>query len=240
MIKRNVAQFVKKTLTREGRAEIYADAKLNFNKIQSIYQNPRRNFSELDNYLRKLRRPLYFYIMAANVGVFLAWQLRFPGEDFLFNHFALSTMNIDHYRYHTLLTYSFSHIQLFHFLFDTATIYFLGRMVENYFGSRALLTLWLAGAVTAGVFTNSANAEVGNYAPTMGGWGAIHTILAFCTLSFPHQKVNLFFGPTKFWVIGVALMSISLIGSSRSAAAGEIGGLLAGAGYFMHRRGWRF
>lgn len=240
MFKRPVSQFIQKTLSKQGRAELYNDAKGNFKKIQSLYHTPKQHFSQVDQYLRRLRRPLYYYIIGANLGVFLAWKSNLISYNFLFNHFTLSTMNLRNHRYHTLLTYSFSHVELFHFLFNMITFYFFGRVVEAYFGSKVLLHLWLAGGLTSAFFINSVNAQTGNMGPAVGASGAVYAILAYYIMNFPYQTVYLYFFPVQAWILGLGLVGLSVLSSERGSGAGHLGGLLAGAGYFLYRRGMKF
>jgi membrane associated rhomboid family serine protease len=70
----------------------------------------------------------------------------------MINNFTLSKYTLATHHYHTLLTYSFSHNGFFHLLFNMVGLYFFGRFVENSFGSRTLLNLYVLGALIGALF----------------------------------------------------------------------------------------
>lgn len=236
------SQMLKNSFSKGGQQNFFQNVRRNMENLKGFYNSPRRQFGNFENYLRRLPRPVWQYVVGVNVALYLAWNTGFLGQNFLLRHFALSRPNIENSHYHTYLTYSISHENFIHLLFNMATFFFFGRFIETYFGSRTLLQLWLVGSLTSGVFINSVNTKYGNNAPTIGASGAISSILAFYILSFPHQHIYLYFFPVKAWQLGAVMFAWSLFtsgGPNGAASAGHLGGMLAGAGMYMHRRGWK-
>lgn len=215
----------------------------NFNNFKGFKPsgNSGGNMGGFNRFLNNLPRPLHHYIIGANIVMFLLWNTGVFGQNFLLNNFALSLPNIESYRYHTYLTYSLSHVNVLQLLFNMVTFYFFGRFVETYYGARTLLQLWFAGSLVSGMFINSVNQRFQNPMPTVGASGAIASILSFYILTFPQQEIFLFFFPVRAWVLGALLGGYSLLTFSHNqSSAGYLGGMLAGAGLFMQKRGWRF
>lgn len=75
----------------------------------------------------------------------------------MINNFTLSyaTKHLGHI--HTYLTYSFSHYSFWHLLSNMIPLFFFGRSIEMYFGSKLLLYLYLGGALTGGLMASKYN-----------------------------------------------------------------------------------
>src|SRR4051812_30023095 len=90
----------------------------------SFIYKPQARFSNVDQFLGRLRRPLYQYLIGINVAVYFAWNTNLVSKQFLYDNFTLSLHTINRHRYHTFLTYSFSHISFMHLFFNMFTLYF--------------------------------------------------------------------------------------------------------------------
>ena len=111
-------------------------------------------------------------LISMNVLVFGLWQLAgnstrsshwshdfngirtssgFSLRHFMTNHFVCSDDFVfRQWRFHTLLTAAFSHIEPFHLFGNMLALYFFGRSVGSHLGGRRLLTLY----ATAGIIGN--------------------------------------------------------------------------------------
>ena len=204
---------------------------------------PKSNFSNFNSFFTGGRRPLYMTLIGLNVATFVAWNTNFVSKRFLYNHFALSLDSVNRGFYHTFLTYSFSHINFMHLLFNMVTLYFFGSFTEYAFGSRTLLHLYLIGALTSGLFIHASNKQFHNQGPTVGASGATSAILAYYVLCFPKQPILLFFIPVPAWMAGALLLVQSLMmydGRGGISGSAHLGGLVGGFFYFLAKRGKLF
>jgi len=209
-------------------------------KPMNITHFQKKYYSQIDRYLNKLNRPLYQYIIGANLAVYLAWQSGIISPKFLYDNFSLSLYTMASHRYHTLLTYSFSHIHGLHLAANMLSLYFFGKFTEAYYGPKTLLQLYLLGALVSGIFIHSSNKKYGNPYPTIGASGAASAILTYYIMNFPNQMILLFFFPVPAWMVGVLMLFQSLYaydGSTGLSGAGHLGGIVAGLFYYFFRRG---
>lgn len=151
------------------------------------------------------------------------------------------------WQFYQLLTYGFVHAPLnsqvgvAHILFNMLTLFFLGRRLEERYGSREFLRIYLFGIVSAGLVWSLVHLAVPGNAVVRGASGGVSTVLALFILNYPREKLLLMGAiPTPAWLIGIlALLSdISSSVSSRSTIAGEahLAGAAFGALYFYY--GW--
>lgn len=207
----------------------------------SFTYKPQANFSRYNRFFSNLQRPLYQYLIGANLAVYLAWNSNLINKRFLYQNFTLSQDTINSGRYHTVLTYSFSHISFMHMLTNMFSLYFFGQFTEAAFGPRVLLHLYLGGALLSALMIHASNKQYNNFFPTVGASGATAAILSFFIFNFPKEKIYLLFLPVPAWIVGALIFgqSIMLYDSSSSgiSGSGHLGGLLAGLLYFLATKG---
>ena len=63
-------------------------------------------------------------------------------------------------------------------------LYFFGRSLEMYFGSKLLLKLYLFGALAGGIMSSKKN-----YETITGATPAVNAILTYFILSFPYETI---------------------------------------------------
>ena len=97
---------------------------------RQLRQPPRRNFIAMPQ-----GDAAYVIggLMAANCGVWVAWQYVDPW--FMQKHFLVSRRTVASYP-HTLLTASFSHMDGYHLLGNMVTLFFFGPNVVGAVGAR--------------------------------------------------------------------------------------------------------
>lgn len=137
-------------------------------------------------------------------------------------------------------TYQFVHSSFFHILFNMIGLYFFGRLMEQWWGSRRFLAFYLiCGASGAVVFTLLAFVPgLLDIRPTdtlVGASGSVFGILVGCALVFPHQRVMLLIPPIPMSMrtlalvfLGIAVFSVIVNGGNAPGEAAHLGGAVMG------------
>ena len=115
-------------------------------------------------------------------------------------------------------------------------LFFLGRDVEEAYGSREFLRLYLAMVVFASVVWNVANKLAGtpDMVAAYGASGAIAGVVVLYALNFPRRTLLLFFViPMPAWLCGVLLVGMDMLGATGRAGAANVA-------YSMHLAGAAF
>ena len=114
------------------------------------------------------------------------------------------------------LTYGFTHAswpEYGHILGNMLGLFFLGRFIEQLYGRKEFLRLYLTLIVFSGVVWALASrlqgVQLGQ--PAVGASGAVVGIVILFALNFPHQTVLLFFVlPIPAWVLGMLVVLLDL------------------------------
>jgi rhomboid family protein len=168
----------------------------------------------------------------------------YPPRFYEDNYFALSLYGLKHGYVWQLLTYQFMHAGLLHIFFNGMVIYFFGRFVEERYGGKAFLTLFLTSGVVGGLVQMLTAfvwpAHFGGAVIGASG-GAIGLVAAFAVANW-REPFTLFIyfipvtmcGRTLFWgSIGFTII-FGLIPNTGIANAAHLGGILTG--YFYARQ----
>jgi membrane associated rhomboid family serine protease len=138
------------------------------------------------------------------------------------------------------LTYQFIHDGFMHLLFNMIALYFFGRLLEGWWGSRRFLAFYLlcgmSGAVLFSLLTLVPNLiKAGPNSILVGASGSIFGILAACAVLFPHQRVMLLIPPIPMSMRTLAILFLciaflSVIAGSQNAGgeAAHLGGAVLG------------
>ena len=149
-----------------------------------------------------------------------------------------------------LLTYGFAHDSypaIGHILFNMLGLFFLGPPIEQRYGKREFLRLYLALIVFSGLVWASV-ALLRGVPPqvgVVGASGAIVGVVLLFALNYPRQTVYLYMlFPVPAWVIGVVIVLADLYGALNPARGMHIAveAHLAGAALAIlyWRLGWNF
>jgi len=135
----------------------------------------------------------------------------------------------------TWVTSIFSHApgSLFHIAGNSIIIFFFGRIVEQYIGSRDFTLLFLGSGILAGLGQITIQAVQGDAFGALGASGAALAIMAVLTVLNPNLRVILLIPPVPvpIWIITGFYALLSITG-----ALGGLGGsgFLGGVAHVAH------
>ena len=144
------------------------------------------------------------------------------------------------------VTYQFLHdpTNVWHIFLNMIGLFFLGPVLENYWGSKKFLFFYL-GCGVAGALFYLFLVAIGflDAGGMIGASGSILGMLAACAILFPHFVVFVFLFPIPIRVAAVALTGVYvfLVLARSENAGGEaahLGGMAAGAIY-VFSQSWR-
>ena len=186
-------------------------------------------------------------LIMINVGVFVIINIVFAfgtlfntelQPDFI-KWFAVHS-NLDHLVYTpwTIVTAGFIHAGLFHILFNMLWLYWIGRILEEYIGSRKILPLYIYSVIVGSLFFIIAynvfpffQDAVGN-ATAVGASAAVAAVVWATVTLLPNHKIRLFLIGTVPLIYIAAFMSIwdlmSIAGDNAGGAIAHLGGALMG------------
>ncbi len=141
---------------------------------------------------------------------------------------------VHRYQIWRFLTYQFVHANVFHILFNMIVLYFLGPMLESWWGGRRFLAFYLlCGACGALLFIPVALSGVipANLGTSVvGASGSIYGLLVAGAMLFPRQRVMLMFPPIPMSMRTVALLLLGLNFVMVLAGSPDAGGATAHLG----------
>ncbi len=119
------------------------------------------------------------------------------------------------------LTYGFAHAPMssdryiWHIVFNMYNLWLFGRAVEQRYGSREFLLIYLVIMILSALSWAILERLTGGQAYLIGASGAVTGILILFALNFPHQKFILFPIPIPVpaWAIGVFLVLLDVRGA---------------------------
>ncbi len=191
------------------------------------------------------RRSLVSWIILVNVAVFVLWQFALqsrPFELFLSHHFMISADGLlQHFRVHTLVTHAFSHMELWHALWNLLFVWWFGRELEDMYGARDFAVLYFGAAIVAGLAHVAMQSWWG--APggsALGASGAVMGIVIVYACFFPDRPMYVFgVFPIAIKWLAVLYVGSDLLGlvrgeQDRIGHAAHLGGAVFGLLY------WKF
>ncbi|MBS0027839.1 rhomboid family intramembrane serine protease [Chitinophaga sp. 22321] len=128
-----------------------------------------------------------------------------------------------------LITYMFTHEEIFHVLFNMINLYWFGNLFRDFLGNKRVLPLYLLGGIAGGLlYLLSSSLFTGYVGSTMvGASAAIMCILVAAATLMPNYEIGLMFlGSVKLKWLAAALVVLGLI----SIPNGNIGGLISHMG----------
>ncbi len=145
-----------------------------------------------------------------------------------------------------LITHMFTHFRFFHLLFNMLWLFWFGKIVQEFIGSKKILPLYILGGLAGAVILiASYNIFPGlkagaPYVQALGASaGVLAIVVAAATIVPDYTVFLLFFGPVKIKWIAVVLVVIDLVSIPEQNTGGHIahlGGALFGFIYIRQLR----
>ena len=143
------------------------------------------------------------------------------------------------------LTYGFCHASVWHILGNMIGLFFLGAAIEQRYGQKEFLRLYLALIAFAGIAWAASTLAFGGKAndSVVGASGAVVGIVVLFALNYPRQTV-LLMGviPVPAWLLGVMVVAPDLFRSFNASNEIAFQAHLAGAAlaFLYWKLGWNF
>ena len=190
-----------------------------------------------------MRASFVWSIVALNAAVFVLW-LALGETPFMLDNFLVSWRALQEGRYWTLLTAAFSHIQVWHLVFNMLVLTSFGPPVEKTIGSRRFLSFYLVAAVVSSLSHGAVSAFILHQPdlPALGASGAISGVVVVFALLYPRAKIALLGIIPLPALLGAALfVGIDIVGVVAQSEGGglpighgaHLGGALTGALYYF-------
>jgi membrane associated rhomboid family serine protease len=211
--------------------------------MSGLFDDFRSEFSKPNNTLVQLilvNTVVFLVLLVAKIGFtmaqqggiydFLLAQVMIPGSANAFLH-----------KPWTLFTYSFAHEDIFHILYNMLFLFWFGRLIDEYLGSRRLIGLYIMGGLAGGIlylamynlvpyFQNQIEA-----ARMLGASAAAFSVAMGAATLLPNYTFHLlFFGPVRIKYIVFFFIVLSIAQSAGANAGGNLahlGGALMGFAY---------
>jgi membrane associated rhomboid family serine protease len=160
--------------------------------------------------------------------------------------FVLEQSAVFHGQLWRLITYAFLHSPqtVMHILFNMLFLWWFGSDVEDLYGPREFLAIYLVSALVGGiVYVLSPLARLGSMMPCLGASGAVTAVLVLCAFHFPTRIIYLFmFLPVPIWlfvIFQVAQDTFTYLGrgATGTAVGVHLGGATFAAAYYKFH--WR-
>ncbi len=176
-------------------------------------------------------------------GMSLA-ELRYAFDTDVMKYFMIPSLPADLlHRPWTIITYMFTHTNLWHILFNMLVLYWFGRIFLQYLTAKQMLTNYIlggfAGALLYIVFVNSFPGLREYLGGSMlGASASIMAIVLAIAVYVPNFTLHLLFiGPVKLKYIAMAFVAIDVLMIASDNAGGNIAHLGGAAyGYFFISR----
>jgi membrane associated rhomboid family serine protease len=133
-----------------------------------------------------------------------------------------------------LLTYMFTHEQIFHLFFNMLNLYWFGNLFRSFLGNHRVLPLYLLGGITGGlIFLLVFNlAYPGIDGTLVGASASVMCLLVACATKIPDYEVSLLLlGSVRLKWLALALVILDIIsmpGINTGGVASHLGGSLMG------------
>lgn len=154
-------------------------------------------------------------LIGINVVVFFVWLGLGRSSEFMREHFILSLNNVvGHWRVHTALTSAFSHMEVWHLVFNMLFLWWLGRDMEMMYGPKNFLWMYVSCALLSS-FTDGAMTALHFLPPhgSLGASGAVMGILVCCAFFYPNKPMYfmmLFRMPLKWLAILYVFIDLAM------------------------------
>jgi len=137
------------------------------------------------------------------------------------------------YKPWTIITYMFTHIELFHLFWNMITLFWFGKILSEYTSVKKIIPLYLMGGIVGALFPTLffiVLPAFNNYLgiPMVGASAGVTAIIIAAAVLVPHVRLNLMFiGPVKLLYVALFVVFLDLL---NVASHNNLGGSLAHLG----------
>lgn len=205
--------------------------------MSNIVDDIKREFAKSENSLVKiiLINTAVFLILLISKVVLTLSQTK-AVYDWMLSMISLpASTNAFIFKPWTLITYFFTHEDIFHILFNMLFLYWFGRLVDEYLGAKRVVALYLLGGIAGGVFFMLIYNVLPyfqpylNGPPMIGASAAAFAVAVGASTLLPNYTFNLIFlGPIRIKFIALFYIILSLAQTTGPNAGGNLAHL-AGA-----------
>jgi membrane associated rhomboid family serine protease len=177
------------------------------------------------------RRSVVLNLVLINVGVFLVQVFTKTNAGDLGWFTDAFTLHADVFRnplrYYQFLSYGFLHdpTNIGHILFNMIGLWFFGRDLENQYGSRVFLSLYLTMIVVGGLTWGVAERVIDGDPRIflLGASGGVVGVVVLFAINYPKRIILLWFVlPVPAWILALLLVLGDLNGAIRREDAGNV------------------
>jgi len=164
----------------------------------------------------------------AGIGIFPSFVAAFI-DDISF-HVSLQGII---YKPWTIITYMFTHIELFHIFWNMITLFWFGKILSEYTSTKKIVPLYLMGGIAGALFTTLLFTIIpafNNYlgVPMVGASAGVTAIIIAVAVLVPNVRLGLLFiGPVKLIYVALFVVFMDIL---NVASHNNIGGSLAHLG----------
>lgn len=133
----------------------------------------------------------------------------------------------------TIITYMFTHIDIFHILWNLITLYWFGQILADYTSTKKIIPLYLMGGIAGALVTLLLVTLIPVFhpyigSPMVGASAGITAIIIAAAALVPNYRLNLLFiGPVKLLYVALFVVFIDIL---NVATYDNIGGNIAHLG----------
>lgn len=131
----------------------------------------------------------------------------------------------------TLITSTFLHLNLIHFLVNMYSLFRIGQIIESYFDGKKLFITYILGGLSGSILTVLFYLVFDESIATVGASGAIFALIGLLiggTLKRYRYGFKLPFNFSDVMTVAIMALSVGLIPGARINNLSHVGGLLAG------------
>ncbi len=185
------------------------------------------------------------WLIGINVAVFLVQVLSRGAEQnsagWVDQWFQLDVHKVEHGEVWRLLTFAFLHDGITHIFFNMLFLWWFGSDVEQLYGRREFLAIYLISAFLGGVaYEIWGLIQTSPVGPCIGASGAVTTMLILCALHYPRRIIHLFaILPVPIWLFAVFCVGADVYGlfhKTHIAVVVHLAGAVFAVAYYKWQR----
>jgi membrane associated rhomboid family serine protease len=208
--------------------------------MNNIVRDIKNEFAKSENSLVKIiliNSAIFLVLLLAKIVLTFS-QSRAIYDAILDQLFLPASTNAFLYKPWTLFTNFFIHVDIFHILFNMLFLYWFGRLVDEYLGSKRVIALYLLGGLAGGILFMVIYNLIPYFRPVLevsvlhGASAAAFSVAVGASTLLPNYTFNLIFlGPVRIKFIALFYIILSLaevVGSNAGGNIAHLGGAIIG------------